>query len=295
MIWKTIGLSLVYALLKYWKNLSNPKFLPTSTHNLHNNCQLTYRPRHSTEAAISKVFNDLFLSPNKGKISVLAVLEFSSELYIVDHPILVHRLHTAFVFTDTVLQWFLSYLTDRIHYVSPYSHCSAFVPVHSGGSQGSVLGLIFFIMYNKPMFAIIDSHSIIHHLFADELQSQMSAPQIEYLSYFTLYSHVYVVSKLGQLQICLSLMKTRQNSCLSPQKDQSIYISYLLLSLWVMLKFPSNSLWKIWVLHWTVFLLWMHMSPILLRHASLNCVVWHLFVYSWQVLQLPHLYLLFFY
>ena len=32
MIWTTIGLSLTYALLlKYWKNLSYPKFLPTST------------------------------------------------------------------------------------------------------------------------------------------------------------------------------------------------------------------------------------------------------------------------
>ena len=36
----------------------------------------------------------------------------------------------------------------------------------------------------------------------------------------------------------------------------------------------------------------MHMSPILLGHATLNCVVWHLFVDSWQVMQLPHLYLL---
>ena len=32
MIWTTIGLSLIYALLlRYWKNLSYPKFLPTST------------------------------------------------------------------------------------------------------------------------------------------------------------------------------------------------------------------------------------------------------------------------
>ena len=32
MIWTTIGLSLIYALLlKYWKNLFYPKFLPTST------------------------------------------------------------------------------------------------------------------------------------------------------------------------------------------------------------------------------------------------------------------------
>ena len=31
-------------------------------------------------------------------------------------------------------------------------------------------------MYVKPLFAIIDSHSITHHSFADDLQLQMSAP-----------------------------------------------------------------------------------------------------------------------
>ena len=31
-------------------------------------------------------------------------------------------------------------------------------------------------MYIKPLSAIIDSHSIIHHSFADSLQLQMSAP-----------------------------------------------------------------------------------------------------------------------
>ena len=31
-------------------------------------------------------------------------------------------------------------------------------------------------MYIKPLSAIIDSHSITHHSFADDLQLQMSAP-----------------------------------------------------------------------------------------------------------------------
>ena len=92
------------------------------------------------------------------------------------------------------------------------------------------------------------------------------------------------MSKLGQLRTCLNLMTARQISWLSPLRDLSLSITYLLLSLLVMLKFPSNSLWRIWVLHWTVILLWMHMSPILLGHATLNCVVWHKFVDSWQVL-----------
>ena len=38
----------------------------------------------------------------------------------------------------------------------------------------------------------------------------------------------------------------------------------------------------------------MHISPILLKHATLNCVVWNLFVDSGQVQQQPHLYLLLF-
>ena len=51
-------------------------------------------------------------------MSVLALLDFSSAFDTIDHPILVHRLHTDFGFTDAVLQWFSYYLTDRTHYVS---------------------------------------------------------------------------------------------------------------------------------------------------------------------------------
>ena len=104
------------------------------------------------------------------------MLDFSSAFDTTAHPILVHRLHTDFGFTDTVLQWFSSYLTDHTHYVSLSNNCSAFAPVHSGVPQGSVLGPILLTMYIKPLSAIIDSHSIIHHSFADDLQLQMSAP-----------------------------------------------------------------------------------------------------------------------
>ena len=104
------------------------------------------------------------------------MLDFSSAFDTIDHPILVHHHHTDIGFTDTVLQWFSSYLTDRTHYVSLPNHCSAFASVHSGVPRGSVLGPILITMYIKPLSAIIDSHSIIHHSFADDLQLQMSAP-----------------------------------------------------------------------------------------------------------------------
>ena len=173
----TISLSLIYALLlKCWKNLSYPKFLPTSHHNLYNTFQSIYCPGHSTETALLNIVNDLLLSHNKGNISVLALLDFSSALDTIDYSILVYSLNTDFGFTDTVLQWSPSYLTDCTHYVSLSNHCYAFAPVHSGVPQCSVLGPMLFTMNIKPLSAIIDSHSIIQHSFADDLQLQMSAP-----------------------------------------------------------------------------------------------------------------------
>ena len=161
-----------------------------SSHNLYNTVNQHVVQVTELKQLFRKLLIILFLSLNKGNISVLALLDFSSAFDTIDHTVLVHRLHTDFEFTDTVLQWFSSYLTDRIHYVSLSNHCSAFAPAHSGVPQFSVLGPMLFTIYIKPLSAIIDSHSIIYHSFADDLQLQMSVPQIEHLSNFTLCSHV---------------------------------------------------------------------------------------------------------
>ena len=121
-----------------------------SSHNLCNIYQSAYRPGHSTEAALLKVVDDLFISPIKSNISVLALLDFSSAFDTIDHPILVHHHNTDFGFTDTVLQWFSSYLTDRTHYDSLSNHCSAFALVHSCVPQVSVIGPMLFTMHIRP-------------------------------------------------------------------------------------------------------------------------------------------------
>ena len=44
--------------------------------------------------------------------------------------------------------------------------------------QCSVLGPMFFTMYIKPLSAIIDSHLIIHHSIADELQMSARSDKV---------------------------------------------------------------------------------------------------------------------
>ena len=143
--------------------------------NLCNTYQSAYRPGHSTATSLMKVANDMFLSLNKGNMSVHALLDFYSAFDPIDHCIFVHRLHTDFWFTDTALQWFSSYQTDRTQCVSLSNHCSEFAPVHSGVPQNTVFSHMPFSMYVTPMSVIIDSHSILHHSLADDLQLQMSA------------------------------------------------------------------------------------------------------------------------
>ena len=58
-------------------------------------------------------------------------------------------------------------------------------------------GAIHFTMYIKPLSAIIDSHSIIHHSFSDDLQLQMSAPPDK------------ISELLHSMQSCISDVKAR--------------------------------------------------------------------------------------
>ena len=218
-----------------------------NSHNIYNACHSACPP--ALKKTLMKVVDDLFLSLNKENISVLAMLDLSSAFDTIDNSIPIHRLHADIGFTDCDLQWFSSYLTDRTNYDSLSNNCFGCAHVHSCIPQGSVRGRMLLTIYIKPLSDIIDSHSIMHDSFAVDLQLQMSAPLIKYLSFFTQCSHVHVMSKLGQLWTCINLMTKRQSSCLSPLIELSIAIAYLIQSLSAMLIFQSDFLWRIWVLH----------------------------------------------
>ena len=153
-----------------------------NSHNIYNSCQSAYRPGDSIESALLKFVDDLFLSLSKVNISVLALLEFSSAFYTIDHSILVHRLHTDFGFTDAVLQWFSSYLTGHTKHV--YLIIVLLLLLYT-----QVFDRVQFLaLYFSPC---ILSHclSLLTHTLSYSIHLLMTynyrclLPQIEYLSY----------------------------------------------------------------------------------------------------------------
>ncbi|CAB4034340.1 Hypothetical predicted protein [Paramuricea clavata] len=73
--------------------------------------QSAYRRYHSTETALLKVLNDILLSMNSQRVTLLVLLDLSSAFDTIDHGILLERLRSKFGIRGTVLSWFSSYLS----------------------------------------------------------------------------------------------------------------------------------------------------------------------------------------
>ena len=146
-----------------------------STNNLLNPFQSAYRQSHSTETALLHILNDLLLSTDSGKVSLLTLLDLSAAFDTIDHTILLTRLQHTFGISDTALSWFSSYLSDRKQTVLINDIYSQSAHLTCGVPQGSVLGPVLFTLYASPLSTIIESHSLKHHFYADDTQLQDSA------------------------------------------------------------------------------------------------------------------------
>jgi hypothetical protein len=149
------------------------------SNNLFNPFQSAYRPGHSTETALLRIVNDLLLSLNDRKVSILALLDLSAAFDTIDHCILISRLRHDFGIGGTALQWFTSYLSHRTQSVIVDGLVSTAVPICFGVPQGSVLGPVLFVLYTSPLANVIDKHSVLHHSYADDSQLQKSAAPSE--------------------------------------------------------------------------------------------------------------------
>ncbi|MBJ7883218.1 reverse transcriptase domain-containing protein, partial [Gelidibacter salicanalis] len=86
----------------------------------------------------------IHLNIDSGRTSVLVLLDLSAAFDTVDHNILLDRLENWVGLSETVLNWFESYLKDRNNFVSIGKYTSELTNMTCGVPQGSILGPLLF-------------------------------------------------------------------------------------------------------------------------------------------------------
>lgn len=146
-----------------------------TNHNIPDKFQSGFRKKHSTETALLRVSNDIMMSSDSGKCSVLVLLDLSAAFDTVDHGILLDRLREWVGISGSALSWFASYLKERSFSVAVGPFKSDSSPLLCGVPQGSVLAPILFTLYMLPLGLLISTFKgISYHFYADDIQLHFS-------------------------------------------------------------------------------------------------------------------------
>ena len=132
--------------------------------------QSGFRPGHSTESAVLCVLSDILFAVDRGDFAALVLLDLSAAFDTVDHDIFLQRLESSFGIADVARDWFRSYLSGRRQFVCCGGIRSSAVPLICGVPQGSVLGPVLFILYVADLAALVESHGLTPHQYADDTQ-----------------------------------------------------------------------------------------------------------------------------
>jgi hypothetical protein len=139
-------------------------------YNLLEPLQSAYRSFHSTETALTKVYNDLTHALDEKKVVVLLLLDLSAAFDTIDHEKLLNRCENIFGLRDQVLSWIKSYITERTQTVLIGSAASSAKKLTCGVPQGSVLGPLLYIMYTTPLGRLLREENVEFHMYADDTQ-----------------------------------------------------------------------------------------------------------------------------
>ena len=135
------------------------------TNKLFYNDQYGFRPRHSTELAAVRFVTDLIKDMDNYKIPTTVLIDLSKAFDTLNHDILLSKLGYYGV-SGVELRLLSNYLSDRVQYVEYLGAISQTRSIGVGVPQGSILGLLLFLIYINDLPKSSDMFNIL--MYADD-------------------------------------------------------------------------------------------------------------------------------
>ena len=126
--------------------------------------QSGFRSNHSTDTCLSYLSDKILSGFDGGLLTGVIAIDLQKAFDTIDHKILLNKMKFL-GFSETVIQWFNSYLSDRIFKINLNITLSVPAKINCGVPQGSILGPLLFSLYVNDMSQAVNSEL---YLYADD-------------------------------------------------------------------------------------------------------------------------------
>ena len=105
--------------------------------------QSGFRSNHSTDTCLTYLSNKILTGFDNGLLTGLIAIDLQKAFDTIDHAILLRKMKIL-GFSENVIKWFTSYLSNRVFHVNINNTLSDAGEVNSGVPHGSILGTMLF-------------------------------------------------------------------------------------------------------------------------------------------------------